>query len=190
MRTLLTARSWATLFTSYGSFTSSRPRRLAAVALHNAAFERRALTAVAEHPSDLVYGVGLSQALAAKRSEMQFVPTAAVDHLNVARWHGVLADSLIGGQLWAGDALPRLGPVQASSPRGRDSSRGARHVGADAALGRMARARRERSAWHGLGDRRVRGGSGRRRARRVRARPGGGGAPYHAPLELHRERYV
>ncbi len=71
-----TARSWATLFCSYGSYTGSRPRRLAAVALHNGAFERRALTSVAERPSDLVYGVGLSRTLAAQGSDMQFVPAA------------------------------------------------------------------------------------------------------------------
>ena len=184
-----TARSWATLFCSYGSFTSSRPRRLAAVALHNAAFERRALITVAERPSDLVYGVGLSRAFAAQRSEMQFVPAAAVDHLNVARWHGVLADSLIGGQLWAG-------------MRCRDwaGSRRAAHVAGTplAALVMLARTLRS-DGWRELGGSVPRGTAwmiGVCAAVQVAgelagyARGPGAAERRHAPLELHRERYV
>jgi hypothetical protein len=97
-----TARSHASLLATYGAFTGARPRPLGAVALHNGMFERTRLAAVAERPQDLVYGVGLSDALARTGLSMRFVPGAVVDHLNVVRPRGVLADRLIGGQLWAG----------------------------------------------------------------------------------------
>jgi hypothetical protein len=184
-----TARSWATLFCSYGSFTSSRPRRLAAVALHNAAFERRALTTVAKRPSDLVYGVGLSQAFAAQGSEMQFVPAAAIDHLNVASWHGVLADSLIGGQLWAGMRSRDWAP----------SRRAAHVVGTPlAALVMLARTLRS-DGWRELGGSAPHGTAcviGLCAAVQVvgelagYARGPGTAERRHLPLELHRERYV
>lgn len=97
-----TARSYASLFATYGAFTGETPLRLEQVALHNGMFERRCLAHVAAHPPDLVYGVGLSDALAREGAEMRFVPDAVVDHLNVVRPRGILADRLIGGRLWAG----------------------------------------------------------------------------------------
>ncbi len=97
-----TARSWASLFATYGSFTGSASRRLSAVALHNAAFDRAALAEVAADPVRLVYGVGISRAVSERGLEMRFCPAAAVEHLNVVRPGGILADRLIGGRLWAG----------------------------------------------------------------------------------------
>lgn len=97
-----TARSYASLLASYGAFAGDRPRPLGAVALHNGMFERERLAAVARRAPDLVYGVGLTEALVRDRAAMRFVPEAIVDHLNVVRPRGLLADSLIGGRLWAG----------------------------------------------------------------------------------------
>jgi hypothetical protein len=96
-----TARSYASLFSTYAAFTGSSARRLRGVALHNAMFERARLTRAARHPVDLVYGVGVSDALARENAEMRFVPEAVIDHLNIVRSHGVLADRLSGGRLWA-----------------------------------------------------------------------------------------
>jgi hypothetical protein len=96
-----TMRSWASLFATYGGFTGSVPRRLQAVALHNGAFDRTVLQRVAKRPADLIYGVGLTEALRAASLEMRFVPAAVVDHLNVVSPKGILADRLVGGRLWA-----------------------------------------------------------------------------------------
>ncbi len=97
-----TARSWASLFATYGSFTGSAPRRIGGVALHNGAFDRTVLERVARRPVDLIYGVGLTEAIRRAGLEMRFVPEAVVDHLNVVRPSGILADRLVGGRLWAG----------------------------------------------------------------------------------------
>jgi hypothetical protein len=97
-----TARSHASLFATYGAYTGTRARPLGVVALHNGMFDRARLASVAERPPDLVYGVGLTEALTREGAEMRFVPEAIVDHLNVVRPRGVLADRLVGGRLWAG----------------------------------------------------------------------------------------
>jgi hypothetical protein len=97
-----TARSWASLFATYGAYTGSTPSALRAIALHNGAFARGVLADAATTPSDLVYGVGLTERLRARGAVMRFVPAAVVDHLNVVAPLGVLLDRVVGGQMWAG----------------------------------------------------------------------------------------
>jgi hypothetical protein len=97
-----TARSWASLFATYGAYTGSTASSLDAVALHNGAFVRDILADVAARPDDLVYGVGLTDDLRSRGSSMQFVPAAVVDHLNVVSPRGIVVDRFVGGRLWAG----------------------------------------------------------------------------------------
>jgi hypothetical protein len=97
-----TLRSWASLFSTYGAFTGTVERRLAVVPLHNAAFDRAVLAPIARRPEDLVYGVGVTDALRAAGAEMRYVPEAVIDHQNVVRPGGILMDRLVGGRLWAG----------------------------------------------------------------------------------------
>jgi Glycosyl transferase family 2 len=96
-----TARSYASLFATYAAFTGSTPERVRGVALHNAMFRREALVRAAWRPSALVYGVGVSRVLEREGAEMRFVPSAVIDHLNVVRPRGVVADRLTGGRMWA-----------------------------------------------------------------------------------------
>lgn len=104
-----TARSWASLFSTYGGFVDRNPRQLRHVSLHNGAFRADVLARVAADPDDLVYGIGLSRELRAERLSMRYVPEAVVDHENVASVRGVLVDRLLGSRIAAGLRARRWG---------------------------------------------------------------------------------
>ena len=95
------ARSWASLFATYCAFTGPSPTSLGGVALHNGCFRRDLLAAAALFPSELVYGVGLTERLRKAGVPMRYVPGAVVDHLNVTRPGGIVEDRLVGGRIWA-----------------------------------------------------------------------------------------
>jgi hypothetical protein len=96
-----TMRSWASLFATYGAFTGDRPRSAPYVALHNGAFQRTLLQRIAATPDDLVYGVGITKTIGREGLRAVYRPEAVVDHLNVERIDGILADRFLGGRLWA-----------------------------------------------------------------------------------------
>ncbi len=185
----LTARSHASLFATYGAFTGDRARTLAQVALHNGMFDGERLRAVASHPPDLVYGVGLTAALRQDGAEMRFVPEAVVDHLNVVRPGGILADRLIGGRLWAG-----------MRSRSWSARRRAAHVaGAPVAPAVMARRIFGSDGWHRLGGEAPRGTASLLVAFAALQSAGevlgyvrgvGDAELQHVHLELHREAYL
>ncbi len=184
-----TARSYASLFATYGAFTGDTPRRLGQVALHNGMFERRRLSTVAEEPAALVYGVGLSRTLAAMQAEMRFVPEAVVDHLNVVRPRGILDDRLVGGRLWAGMRC-----------RDWSSARRAVHVsGSPLAPAVMSRRIFGSDGWHRLGPEVPRGTAALVVAFAALQTVGevvgylrgpGDAERRHVHLELHREAYL
>ncbi len=184
-----TARSHASLFATYGAFTGPHARRLGVVALHNGMFDRVRLASVAEHPSDLVYGVGLSEVLAREGAQMRFVPEAIVEHLNVVRPRGVLADRLMGGRLWAG-----------IRSRSWSASRRAAHVaGAPLAPAVMSVRIFRSDGWRALGREAPRGTAALVVAFAALQTVGevvgylagpGESERRHVDLELHREAYV
>lgn len=95
------ARSWASLFATYGAFTGPSPISLNGVALHNGCFRRDLLAAAAVSPPELVYGVGLSERLREADVAMRYVPGAVIDHLNVTSPRVIVKDRLFAGRLWA-----------------------------------------------------------------------------------------
>ncbi len=97
-----TARSWASLFATYGSFTGEARSEPDAVSLHNGAFRRDVLARVAASCADeLVYGIGLSRVLRDEGSRMAYVPEAVVEHVNVAAPQAMVLDRLWGSRIWA-----------------------------------------------------------------------------------------
>ena len=184
-----TARSYASLFATYGAYTGEKAMSLGQVALHNGMFDRERLVAVARHPPDLVYGVGLTATLRHAGTEMRFVPHAVVDHLNVVRPRGIIADRLIGGRLWAG-----MRSRSWSVPR-----RAAHVAAAPVAPAVMARRIFGSDGWRGLGGETPRGTASLLVAFSALqavgevlgyARGAGDAELRHVHLELHREAYL
>ena len=106
------ARSWASLLATYGGFTGHRSGPASYVALHNCAFERAFILRVARRPQDLIYGVGITDAIRRDGDKALFVADAIVEHLNVDVMHGVVIDRTVGGRLWAGLRSRSWSPVR------------------------------------------------------------------------------
>ncbi len=96
-----TARSWANLLVTYGNWIGRPAGQIDQMASHNAAFRREALLAFGPDLAGLLEnGGGADRRLRAAGGTLLFVPEARLQHLNVSRPRGWLAD-----RYWAARAF-------------------------------------------------------------------------------------